>query len=128
MDLKLKDKMSTLYERVRDEEDYFNCELDEIDYSRIFFKAGKERISSWKDNTICMFKYKFNNKDSVLIVVSIPINSAKETSKSKNVAERIMEVVAASEECFTTLDSTTSTEIRTEKFIYLTLVKIIEEE
>ena len=63
----------------------------------------------------------------ILIIISIPINSAKETSTSKNVAERIMEIVAVSEECFITLDSTTSTEIKSEKFIYLTFIKVIEE-
>ena len=128
MSTRLKKKMIEMFDETRQKDDYFECELDKIEFYKIFFNAGKDGIYSYKDNNICMFKYKFDDCDSVLIIISIPINSVKETSTSKNVAERIMEIVKVTEECFTIVDYTEATEVKKEKFIYLTIVKKVEED
>ena len=124
----LKKKMIKLFNETKSSGQFYNGPVDEINFCSIFMKSGSDKIITWKDNNICMFQYKFEDKESILIIISIPINSAKETITSKNVAERIMEIVKVSEDCFITLDFTTSTEIRPEKFVYLTLVKVIKED
>jgi hypothetical protein len=73
-----------------------------------------------------MFNCSYEKTDSVLMVFYIPINS--NDSGAKNVAERVMEVVAIIEECFVTIDFMRSEEVKEDKFVYVSCVKKLEED
>jgi len=86
-----------------------------------------DKLHKINSNHVTMFKYKHIDKDSILILVCLPINSKKETSTSKNVAERVMNVITDAEIAFTYLDYTSSV---TDKntFIYLKMIKIFDDD
>ena len=72
-----------------------------------------------------MFKCDYENKDAIMMMFSIPINNAEDTTGAKNVAERVMEVVEATEKCFVTIDNLKSEEVKEDKFVYITLIKVL---
>ena len=75
-------------------------------------------------NTLCMFRCEYQGRDAIMMMFSIPINSQEDTG-AKNVAERVMEVVEATEKCFVTIDSMRSEEVKEDKFVYVTLIKYL---
>ena len=98
--------------------------LNHIDYYKLFCKAAsQEKLYKLMGTDLCMFNYKHEDKDSVLIVFFIPITS--EDYGAKNVAERVMQIVKETEECFVTLDYVRSEEIKEDKFIYVIAIKYI---
>lgn len=92
------------------------------EYYNLFCKAAsEENLFKVMGNNICMFNYSFENTDSVMMLFSIPVNS-NETG-AKNIAERVMEVIAGVEDCFVTTDFVKSEEVKEDKFVYVTVVK-----
>ena len=76
-------------------------------------------------NNVCMFNNSIDGSDAVMMLFSIPINS-NETG-AKNIAERVMEVIAGVEDCFVTTDYVKSEEVKEDKFVYITVVKKVGE-
>jgi hypothetical protein len=70
-----------------------------------------------------MFKYKYEGKNAVLFVFSMPINLNSDNGENKHISERVIDVVRILEECFVTIDYLNSIENREEKFVYITAVK-----
>ncbi|MGD2072237.1 MAG: hypothetical protein PVG65_01965 [Candidatus Thorarchaeota archaeon] len=96
---------------------------EKLDYFGLFCKASAEnQMHKVMGNNLCMFNCKYEDKDSIMVIFSIPINNPEE-SGSKNVAERVMEVVSETESCFITLDYIKSFEVKEDKFIYVTIFK-----
>ena len=85
-----------------------------------------DKLHKISSNHVTMFKFKHEEKDSVLILVCLPINSKKETSTSKSVAERVMSVVKDMEIAFTYLDYNSS-HTDNNAFIYLKMIKTYDE-
>jgi len=129
MGTRQQEKLRTIFDKCRKDGYFYDGELKDINYYNLMFKAGTNKtLETWGDSNVCSFKCNFKEKESILIIIGIPINSEKETSTSKNIAERIMELVNDAELCFTTLDYNTSIEIKKDKFIYITFIKILEDE
>ena len=98
--------------------------IENVNYFNIFCKAGEQKaLYKMEGNNLCMFNYKYKDKDAVMIIFSMPINT--EEMGAKNIAERVMNVVEKIETCFVTLDYLKSQEIKEDKFIYLIAIKII---
>jgi len=118
-------KLREIFESTPESEEMLYIgELDNIDYYSLFCKAAsKNKLYKLFGNDVCAFNYKNDDCDSVLFLFFIPINS--EECGSKNIAEKIMDIVKKTEECFITLDYVVSTEIKEDKFIYVTIVKNI---
>lgn len=92
------------------------------EYYNLFCKAAaEEHLYKTKGNNVCMFNYSYNGDDTVMMLFSIPINS-NETG-AKNIAERVIEVVAMVEDCFITTDYIKSEEVKEDKFVYITVLK-----
>ena len=100
---------------------------DEKDtYFGLFSKAAsKDRLFKIKGYNVCMFNCKYKEKDAVKMVFFVPINT--EESGAKNIAERVMEIVECVEECFVTVDSLKSEEVKEDKYIYITVIKKIKD-
>jgi len=119
------DKLKEIYENTI--ESGIRCEssLETLDYYELFCKAAaKDQLFKLMGNNVCMFNYKKDDDDAIMIIFSIPINNPEE-SASKNVADRVMEIVRESEKCFVTLDEVQSKEVKEDKFVYITIVKKI---
>lgn len=99
--------------------------IENIEYYNLFCKAAaKNSMYKLYGNNLCLFNTSYKGKDALTTIFSIPINS--EDSGAKSVAERVMEVVAALESCFITLDYVKSEEVKEDKFVYVTIIKILE--
>jgi len=97
-----------------------------IDYYNLFCRAAADdQLHKLMGNNMCMFNYAFNGDESVMMLFSIPINP-NETG-AKNIADRVMEVIANIEDCFITTDYTKSEEVKEDKVVYITAIKRIGE-
>lgn len=120
----VKDRLKEIFESTVESGIKYDGPTDNLDYYSLFCKAAaKEKLYKMIGNNLCMFNCKFEEKDSVMLIFFIPINS--EETGAKNVAERVMEVVEKVETCFVTLDYLKSQEVKEDKFIYVIAIKTI---
>jgi hypothetical protein len=79
-----------------------------------------------------MFKYTYENEDSILIIFSIPASLNTESisvnqQDNKHISERIMDILKIVEECFITVDYMDLKNIKEEKFLYMVIVKKLKD-
>jgi len=98
--------------------------LVESYYTLFCRAASKDQLYKLMGNNLCMFNCSYDGDDAVMMIFSIPINS--QDSGAKNIAERVMEVIAGIEKCFITLDHVKSEEVKEDKFVYVTAIKKIK--
>lgn len=120
----IQDKLKEAFESTTESELKYDENINNIRYIDLFCKAAsKHNLFKLMGSDVCMFNCNYNDKDGVLIVFYIPINS--EESGAKNIAERVMKVVEEIESCFVTLDYLKSEEVKEDKFVYITAVKCL---
>lgn len=113
-----------IFNRTLESELSYSGDVDTIDYYDLFCRAAsKEHLYCIDSKNLCMFNYDYEGKEAVLIIVSIPINT---DTKVKDVAEHVMNVVSILEECFIKLEVLKSEEVKEDKFVYVTAVKVVE--
>lgn len=121
-----KQRLRDISELTIDSDLKFEGKLENIDYYNIVCKAAaKDHLFKFKGNNLCMFNYKYEQNDSILMVFSIPINTSQEVG-TKNIAERVIEVLTELEKTFVTLDYVKSEEVKEDKFVYVIAIKEIE--
>lgn len=119
----IEEKLKEIFESTIESGIKYEGTLESLDYYELFCKAAaQDQLFKLMGNNVCMFNYKKDNKDAIMMIFSIPINSPEE-SGSKNVADRVMEVVRETEKCFITLDDIQSKEVKEDKFVYITAIK-----
>lgn len=118
-------KMKEIFDATIEEGILFQGNIETLDYYGMFCKAAsKDQLFKLMNNNLCMFKTKWDGKDAVLMIYSIPINTNEE-SGAKSVAERVMDFVSNAEKTFTSIDYLTTTEVPEDKFIYIVGIKTI---
>lgn len=122
MNKKLEQKFKEVYESTLENVDLrYTGNLKNIDYFGLFLKAGSsEKLYKFLGLNTCMFNYIHEKKDSVIIIFSIPNG---EESSTKFIADKVMDIVELSESVFITLDYIKSKEVKDDKFIYVTIIK-----
>jgi len=118
----IQERLKEIFETTLESGIKYDGSIKKIDHYGLFCQAAsKEKLYKLMGNNLCMFNCEYNDKDAVLMVFFIPINS--QDTGAKNVAERVMEVVENVESCFITLDHLKSEEVKEDKFIYVTAIK-----
>ena len=121
----IKDRLKEIFDNTIESGIKYDGSVDKPEYYNLFCKAAaNEQLFQLMGNNLCMFNCQKEGKDVVMMLFSIPINSSEEAG-AKNVAERVMEVVENSEECFITLDNVKTEPVQEDKFVYVTIVKCI---
>ena len=121
----IKERLKEIFENTIESGIKYDGSVDKPEYYNLFCKAAaNEQLFFLMGNNICMFNCEYEGKESVMMMFSIPINSPEETG-AKNVAERVMEIVEEVEECFITLDDVRSEEVKEDKFVYVTILKML---
>lgn len=101
--------------------------LEEMSYYNAMCKAAaKDVLFKLFGSNLCMFNFIYEENDAVLMLFSIPLNESSGPG-AKHIAERVMEVVGNVEEVFTTVEHMESKEVKEDRFVYVTIVKKIEE-
>ena len=119
---KVKERLKEIFETTVESGLKYEGSHKNPEYYNLFCKAAaNQQLYKIAGNNVCMFNCSYNNVDSVMMLFSIPINS--NDSGAKNIAERVMEVVADIENCFITTDFVKSEEVREDKFVYVTVLK-----
>ena len=118
----LRDKMISVYEdTIESDELRYYGSITNIDYFSLFCKAtARDKLFKFLGVNVCMYNYLYDGDDAVLILYSIPLST---DSSTKQVADRVMEVIEFMELCFVTLDHMSSVELKDEKFVYVTVIK-----
>jgi len=123
---KVKEKLKEIFDSTMEFGNKYDGSYENIDYYSLFYKAAaQDQMHKIHGNNMCMFNYSFDGDDSIMILFSIPINPNE--NSSKNIADRVMEVIASIEDCFITIDYTKSEEVKEDKVVYITSIKRIEE-
>ena len=118
------DRLRDIFENTVEHGLFYKGSVDKIDYYSLFCKAASnDKLYKFMGNNLCMFNCKYEEQDSVMLIFYIAINN--EDTGAKNVVERVMDVIEESEKCFITLSYVNTQEVKEEKFIYITIVKVI---
>jgi hypothetical protein len=121
----VQERLKEVFENTVENGPKYKDSLEKIKYYNIFCKAASnESLYKLMGNNLCMFNCTYEDTDSVMMLFSIPINN-EEQAGSKGIAERVMEIIAEVERCFTTIDNVKSEEVKEDKFVYLTIIKKI---
>jgi len=121
------ERLQEVFESTIESDQTYAGPVETIDYYSLFCKAASNNnLYKLMGNNFCMFKCGYKGKDAIMTMFSIPINNQDESPGAKNVAERIMEVVEHSEKYFITIDSMRSEEVKEDKFVYVTMIKVLE--
>ena len=122
MNKKLEQKFREAYEGTLENVDLqYTGNLKNVDYFGLFCKAtAQDKLYLFLGLNTCMFNYTHEKQDSVMIIFSIPNG---EESSTKYIADKVMDIVELSESVFVTVDYIKSKEIKNDKFIYVTIIK-----
>jgi len=113
----------------------YDGNIDEIDFYSLFCKStANNQLYKLFSCNLSMFKYTYENDDSVLIIFSIPISLNLDRiengnqQENKHISERIMEILRIVEECFIVVDYMDLKNIKEDKFMYMVIVKKLKGE
>jgi len=122
MNIKLEQKFREAFEATIENVDLqYTGNLKNLDYFGLFCKAtAQEKLYKFLGLNTCMFNYIHENNDAILIIFSI-LNG--EESSTKFIADKVMDIVELGESVFITLDYIKSKEVKDDKFIYVTIIK-----
>jgi hypothetical protein len=122
MNKKIEQKFRDIYEKTLENVDLqYLGNLKNIDYFGLFCKAtAQDKLYRFLGLNTCMFNYIHEKEESVMIIFSIPNG---EESTTKFVADKVMDIVELCESVFVTVDFIKSKEIKDDKFIYVTVIK-----
>lgn len=119
-----RERLKEIFDNTIEAGTLYEGSLENLDHYSLFCKAAsKNQLFKLFGSNVCMFNYTREGKDGILMVFFIPINS--EDTGAKTVAERVMEIIRETEKCFITLDYAKSEEIKEEKFVYVTVLKLL---
>ncbi len=120
---KAKEKIVELYNNTLKNGNMYNGDLENINFFSLICNAKEDQLFKIGPCNGCVFKYKYEGKNSVLFIFSMPINLNSDNGETKHISERVIDIVRILEECFITIDYLNSVESREEKFVYITAVK-----
>lgn len=125
--LEQKDRLKELYLNTVNTGLELVDDLDSIDYYGALCKAGTEKtLYKMFSCNMCMFKYNYDGRDSVIIIFSIPSPSnpeSKEDGDTRHISQKIMELVKVIEDCFIRVDYMNLKDVKEDKFSYFTIIK-----
>ena len=124
------EKLRQIFESTIDSGLSYDGNINEIDFYSLFCKStANNNLYKLLSSNLSMFKCKFENEDSILIVFSLPVNLNSNVSQqdNKHISERIMDILKAVEECFTTVDFMDLKNLKEDKFVYMVVIKKIKE-
>jgi hypothetical protein len=117
-------KLKEVFDETIESEVKCNTPIEQIDYSKLFVKAGENNtLFTFFGYDLYTFNYTYKDKDCILMIFRMPINSIEFTSKG--IAEKIMDLVNIIENCFVITQYLRVSE-KEDKFIYLTVIKEVE--
>ena len=124
------ERLKQIYEDTIENGETFNGDINNIDFYSLMCKAtASNNLYKLFSCNLFMFKYTYEEVDSILIIFSIPASLNKDNDKeNKHLSERIMDVLKTIEDCFIFIDYMNLKNIKEDNFSYLTVIKKIQNE
>jgi hypothetical protein len=120
------EKLRKIYSDTIKDGQKYEGSLKNLPFCDLIIKATSEQKNfGYGINNLCMFKYMYYNRDSILIIFAIPIQSNED---KRNINERFFDILADVEKAFVTLNYRQLKELKEDKYMYFICVKIIENE
>lgn len=127
MNIKPKERLKQIFDLTIESGLSHQGSLDELDFYSLLCKAATNNyLYKILGCNLCMFKYKFNGEDSILIIISIPLSLNENIQINKHISERIMDILKIIEESFSIIDFMNLKDVKEDKFFYMTIVKKLE--
>ena len=125
-----KDRLRQIFESTIDAGLIHNSSIEELDFYSLLCKStANNQLYKIFSCNVSMFKYNYENEDSILIIFSIPSTLNSENNHdNKHISERIMDILRIVEDCFITVDYMDLINIKEDKFTYMVVVKKLKEE
>jgi len=115
------ERIKELFKKTIVSKSRYNGSITDMDHFNLTCQgAGNDSMFRLMESNLFMFNTTYEGKKAILMLFSIPLNS---DSGTKHVAEKVMEIISTVEKCLVTLDYSRSKEVRSDRFIYITLVK-----
>lgn len=122
------EKLKEIFNISIDNDLKYDGNLNDINYYSLLCKAtALNKLFKMFNCNLCLFNTKYKNKDSIMMIFSIPLSLNSEINEStKHISERVMEIIKVVEDAFINVDYMKCKEVKEDKFIYLTIIKKIE--
>lgn len=118
-------RLKQFFESTIDSGIKYSGNISEIDFYTLLCQSTTNNTMYKIINcNLLMFNCQHNNKDSVLMIFSIPLTN----NENKHISEKIMDVLKLIEDCFITTDYMDLKNSKEDKFYYLTVVKSLKDE
>lgn len=122
----IKERLREIFENTVESDFRYEGNYNIVDYYSVLVKAGsKDSLFKILDNNMCMMNYTYENSDAVIMFFAVAINP--EGTGVKHLSERVIDIVYELERCFVTLNFVKAEEVKEDKFMYITVIKKLEE-
>jgi len=106
-------EIKKLFEKTKQIGEYYKGLMDENAFFKMKITAGlHEKLIIRNNIFLCMYKYIYEDCESILMNFSLPVNIIKERGVNKSLSMRTIEIVNIAEKCFVTLDYMKVTEFK----------------
>lgn len=123
---KTQQRLTELFEQTEGEGEKYDGIFTDLNYFNLVSRAAANNaLYEIDNNNVCMYKCKYEDYDSIMMIFSIPMN--KDIKGGAHITERIMDVIKNVEDCFVTTSYMNSLEVKDDKFVYVTIIKKIGE-
>lgn len=120
------EKLRKIFKDTIEDNYEYKGNLDYILCSDIITKATDTKKNfRYETTNLCMMKYRFCNRDAILMIFAMPIKTDEDERK---INERFFEILGIVEKSFITLDYRQLKEFEEDNYMYFICVKIIENE
>lgn len=124
------EKLKEWFENTVESEIKYDGKFNNMEYFSLICKAGTQNILHTLMGTdVCMFNCTYEGEDAVMILFYITTSSKEIDVKdigTKDIADRVIEIISGLEQAFVTLDYVMSEEVKEDKRVYVTAIKKIK--
>lgn len=123
-------KLRNVFEETINDGPDYNGPLKNMNCFRMQLLQRKGTIYEYNNVNISMYRFKYLNYDSILMLFAIPLLADMEnpTSDKRHLNDRVMSIMRDCENTFITLDYRHLSRVSEDKMMYLVCIKIIEED
>ena len=119
----VKEKIKEIMTKTIEQNRVLKCDdIANADHFKMFMGSDPSNVFKLLGFNCCSYMCTYNDKKSVVVFFSVPIN---EKTTTKTSYEKVIELVKNLEENLITLDYITTKESKEEKQVYLTLIKSV---
>lgn len=125
----VKERLKDYFETTIESGVKYDGKFSNMNYYKLYCKAGKSKLLyKLLGCDVFLLNCSYEGDDAVMIIFQISTSSEnseemESITGAKNIAERVMEIIANLERCFVTLDYVMSEEAKEEKLVYVTAIK-----